>query len=40
MTARKRSARLALHSLLAWTVNGCGLLVGLLRPAPGAEARC
>lgn len=29
MTARKRSPRLALHSLLAWTLNGLGLLVGL-----------
>jgi hypothetical protein len=44
MTARKRSLRLALHSLLAWTVNGFGLAVGLLRGPGGAvlprEARC
>jgi len=31
MTARKRSPRLALHSILTWTLNGAGLAVGLLR---------
>lgn len=31
MTLRKRSARLALHSLLSWTVNGAGLAVGFFR---------
>ena len=45
MTLRKRSARLALHSLLTWTVNAAGLVVGFVRggaPAPPAvrEASC
>jgi hypothetical protein len=47
MALRKRSPRLALHSLLSWTLNGLGLLVGLFRlpraPEPGlpaGEARC
>ncbi|MBI5711330.1 MAG: glycosyltransferase [Candidatus Eisenbacteria bacterium] len=47
MALRKRSARLALHALLAWTLNGLGLLVGLFRMpraiAPrraAGEARC
>jgi hypothetical protein len=40
MTARKRSPRLALHSLLAWTLNGCGLVVGLLRPPARVEVAC
>ena len=47
MTLRKRSARLALHSLLAWSLNGFGLAVGLFRlpPAgtrafPGGEVAC
>jgi glycosyltransferase involved in cell wall biosynthesis len=45
MTLRKRSARLALHSLLTWTVNAAGLVVGFARggpPAPldGTEAAC
>jgi hypothetical protein len=44
MSARKRSVRLAVHSLLAWTLNGAGLLVGLLAgPRPGRrpqEAGC
>jgi len=31
MTARKRSMRLDLHALLAWTFNGFGLAVGLLQ---------
>jgi hypothetical protein len=31
MAARKRSVRLALHSLLSWTLNGAGLVVGLFR---------
>jgi hypothetical protein len=42
MTRRKRSPRLALHSLLTWSVNGLGVLVGFARPlrAPvGAEGR-
>jgi hypothetical protein len=35
MALRKRSPRLALHSLLTWTLNGFGLLVGLVRlPRP------
>lgn len=45
MTVRKRSARLALHALLTWTVNAAGLVVGFVRggaPAPlaGREAPC
>jgi hypothetical protein len=47
MSVRKRSPRLALHSLLTWTLNGLGLLVGLARaprpldpPLPAGEARC
>jgi len=36
MTVRKRSPRLAVHSLLTWTLNGLGMLVGLTRP-PRAE---
>ncbi len=44
MTIRKRSLRLALHSLSTWTLNGAGMVVGLFRPAPrsarGAEGRC
>lgn len=42
MTLRKRSARLALHSLLTWTVNAAGLVVGFARggapPPPAAPA--
>jgi hypothetical protein len=39
MTVRKRSVRLAAHSLLAWSVNGLGLLVGFFRiPRAGAHA--
>ncbi len=34
MVLRKRSLRLALHSLLTWTLHGAGLLAGLLRPLP------
>ena len=34
MSARKRSLRLALHSLLTWSVNAAGLVVGLLAPLP------
>jgi hypothetical protein len=34
MSLRKRSPRLAVHSLLTWTLHGCGLLAGLLRPLP------
>lgn len=41
MSLRKRSPRLALHSLLTWTLHGFGLLAGLLRPLPAArEAAC
>lgn len=45
MLVRKRSAKLALHSLLTWTVNAAGLVVGFVRggaPAPlaGREAPC
>jgi hypothetical protein len=46
MTARKRSARLALHSLLTWTVHAAGLVVGFVRGgAPlqsvaGSESAC
>jgi hypothetical protein len=47
MTARKRSLRLAVLSLLTWTVNGAGMLVGFFRVPPRAqplaaveEARC
>ncbi len=32
MVVRKRSPRLAAHSLLTWTLNGLGMLVGLTRP--------
>jgi hypothetical protein len=39
MTARKRSPRLALHSVLTWTLNGLGMLVGLFwPPRPAVEA--
>ncbi len=47
MAVRKRSLRLAVLSLLTWTVQGLGLLVGLFRLPAGArpltpltEARC
>jgi len=47
MSARKRSVRRGWLSLLTWTVQGLGLLVGLFRLpggarplAPRAEARC
>jgi glycosyltransferase involved in cell wall biosynthesis len=45
MSVRKRSPRLALHSLLIWTVNAAGMVVGFVRggpPAPLAtgEAPC
>ena len=47
MALRKRRARLALHSLLSWTLNGLGLVVGLFRlprtaaaGLPAGEARC
>lgn len=39
MALRKRSPRLALHSLLTWTVNAAGMVVGLVlggAPAPPA----
>jgi hypothetical protein len=37
MGIRKRSPRLALHSLLTWTLNGLGMIVGLFRPLPAAR---
>jgi glycosyl transferase family 2 len=47
MSARKRSLRLGALSLLTWTVQGLGLVVGLFRLpggarplSPAAEARC
>lgn len=45
MTVRKRSARLAAHSLVTWTVMAAGMVVGFLRggaapPAPVREAAC
>jgi glycosyl transferase family 2 len=49
MGARKRSLRLGTLSLLTWTVQGAGLVVGWFRlpdgarplsPLPSAEARC
>ena len=44
MTVRKKSARLGLHALLSWTLNGLGLLVGLLAGPRGErtprEAGC
>ncbi len=36
MTLRKRSPRLALHSLLTWTVNAAGLVAGFVLGAPPA----
>lgn len=38
MTFRKRSARLALHSLTTWTVMAAGTLVGLVRGGVAAPA--
>ena len=46
MTVRKRSVRLAVLSLLTWTLNGAGMLVGFFKVPPGArpwaaaEGRC
>lgn len=48
MSVRKRSARLALHSLLTWTVNAAGMVVGFVAggapapptPVPAKEAPC
>lgn len=37
MAVRKRSARLALHSLLTWTVNAAGMVVGFVRGGPRPE---
>ena len=38
MAARKRSVRLAIHSLLTWTVNAAGMVVGFVGPPrPAAE---
>jgi hypothetical protein len=39
MVVRKRSVRLALLSLLAWTVNGAGLVVGFFNVPGGPRAR-
>ncbi|HTR97556.1 MAG TPA: glycosyltransferase [Candidatus Acidoferrales bacterium] len=39
MSARKRSAALALHSIATWSVNAAGMIVGFVRggvPAPAA----
>ena len=38
LAARKKSARLALHSLLTWTVMAAGTLVGLVRGGVAAPA--
>jgi hypothetical protein len=38
MAVRKRSARLAVHSLLTWTLNGLGMATGFFR-APPAHSR-
>lgn len=38
MTVKKKSATLAIHSLLSWTVLGFGLLVGLTRAPEGSRA--
>ncbi|MBI1798224.1 MAG: glycosyltransferase [Candidatus Eisenbacteria bacterium] len=42
VAVRKRSARLAAHSLVAWTLNGVGMLVGWFRidPRRSPEAAC
>ena len=32
MLARKRSVFLAVHSVLTWTLNGAGMVVGLVAP--------
>jgi len=37
MGARKRSLRLGLYSLLTWTLNGLGMLVGLWRPLDAGD---
>ena len=40
MSVRKRSPRLALHSILTWTVNAAGLVAGFLSlPAPAEPVR-
>ena len=39
MSVRKRSARLAVHSLLTWSVQGLGMLVGLFQIRDGAMPR-
>ena len=36
MSARKRSVRLGVHSLLTWSLQGAGLVVGLFRSPSGA----
>lgn len=38
MALRKRSLRLAVHSILTWTLNGAGMVAGFFR-APPAAAR-
>lgn len=38
MSLRKRSVRLAVHSLLSWTLNGLGMVTGVFH-APPAAAR-
>jgi hypothetical protein len=38
MTLRKRSARLALHALLTWSVHAAGLVVGFARGGPEPPA--
>jgi hypothetical protein len=34
---RKRSPRLGAHSLLTWSVNALGLVVGFVRPDAGFD---
>jgi glycosyl transferase family 2 len=38
MSVRKRSPRLGLHSLLSWTANGLGLMIGFFQPRLPAPA--
>lgn len=39
MAARKRSARLALHSLLTWSVNAAGMVVGFVQGGVPPQGR-
>jgi glycosyltransferase involved in cell wall biosynthesis len=39
LAVRKRSLRLAVHALLAWTVNGLGVLIGFVRGPARPAAR-